>query len=207
MPYQSGRTHLEALPDMNGVFCKYIKIDSKRFLPTTLSSLKVLLTVSWNKKSFDTPNDASASWSEDLTSKGFKACALVAGRKMNSQFNSFPVIHWTVFQEQVFKNQMRGGSEKFKTWYTGTQCQTIVPGIYIRDFYSQKPTVIASVYHSKPKNYQNAMTVWAELQPVSYRQFAVRVCARELQNFDGKHEGIEVVSLTFTVTRIFHNWL
>ena len=56
-----------------------------------------------------------------------------------------------------------------------------------------RDSVYVSIEHPQKKNYKNAMTVWSEITTRSYNE-DVRVCARELQNFDGIHQGIIVVS-------------
>ena len=185
-----------SVPEMPGVFCKYVNLESENFIPIEISPLKVLLSVSWDQQNFTKANDASASWSEDVSTNGFKACVLVAGRHMNSDFKKMPSVHWSVFQKQMFDgvNNINVGSTTLDTWYTGTQCKVV------NSFTGNSAdiNVYASIENQERKNYQNAMTVWSEITSSSSSFFStkyVRVCARELQNFDGIHKGIIVVSI------------
>ena len=191
-PLQSGRTQLVPVPEMPGVFCKYINLQSENFLSFQSSSLKVLLSVSWDQNKFTNPNDASATWSENVSKDGFKACVLVAGRHVNSDFKSTPSVHWIVFQREMFNTvkNIYVGSTTLDTWYTGTQCKIV----HTTFGNSANVTVYASIEHPERSNYQNAMTVWSEITSRSFNTKDIRVCGRELQNFDGIHKDIIVVS-------------
>ena len=203
-PLQSGRTELVTAPEMPGVFCKYINLESENFIPIDISPLKILLSVSWDQKNLTNVNDASASWSEDVSTNGFKACVLVAGRHQKSDFMLKPFIHWFVFQEKLFETSknITAGSTTLDTWYTGTQCKII----HSLSRNSADVNVYTSIEHPRKMNYQNAMTVWTEITRRSSYTKDVRVCARELQNFDGIHKGIIVVSIFLLfdhVTKLF----
>lgn len=52
------------------------------------------------------------------------------------------------------------------------------------------PTVLLSAEHEKRGIKHDASTIWIE--DVSKTSF--RICVRELQNFDGAHKGIHIVS-------------
>ena len=187
---QSGHTELVAVSEMPGVFCQYIHLDPSNFIPTSISPMKVFLSVLWNKTKYNsTIIEASASWSENVTAHGFKACVLVAGRHLNSEFKVLPSIHWTAlnFHEGNGNNFLESGIVKLPTWYTGTLCQTInVSG----RFRSHAYRAMASISHAHLKDYRNAMTVWTQLYSSRFR-----ICARELQNFDGIHKDVLVVGL------------
>ena len=193
-PLQSGRTQLVSVPEMPGVFCKYINLQSENFLSFQSSSLKVLLSVSWDQNKFINPNDASATWSENVSKDGFKACVLVAGRHVNSDFKQTPSVHWIVFQREMFNTvkNIYVGSTTLDTWYTGTQCKIV--HTTFGNF--ANVTVYASIENPERSYYQNAMTVWSEITSRYYDYYTkdIRVCARELQNFDGIHKDIIVVS-------------
>ena len=91
----------------------------------------------------------------------------------------------------MFENskEITAGSITLDTWYTGTQCKIINSS----PRNSGNVNVYASIEHPQKKNYKNAMTVWSEITTRSSVK-DIRVCARELQNFDGIHKGIIVVS-------------
>ena len=186
---QSGQTELDEDEKMPGVFCKYIHLNPSNFLPTSISQMKVLLSVPWNKTMYNsTIIEASASWSENVTSHGFKACVLVAGRHLNSEFKVLPSIHWIAlnFHENYFDSSVNeSGIARLPTWRTGTMCQSVL----VKSRLDSSLRAIVSISHTKAQNYHNAMSVWADLTSSS-----LKVCSRELQNFDGIHEGVLVVS-------------
>lgn len=183
-PFQAGSTTLESDVNISGVFCKTIQLNPSNFLPAQSSPLKILLSTSWSSSSQRI--EASASWSENVQEDSFRACTLVAGRHPVDYFQSPPIVQWIVFQNQFFHDDkyIQSGSTTLDTWYTGSQCKFVT--------YTMSPEnhVYVSVSHSKPKVYSNAMTVWAEIRNL----FQVFVCARELQNFDGVHKGVIIVS-------------
>ena len=196
-PIQSGRTKLPSLVTiklLSGVFCEYINLQSENFIPIQSSPLKILMSVSWDQKSFVDKNNVSSAWSEDVTRNGFKACVLVV-EYLKTNFKSKPTIHWSVFQKQMFDKvkNINIGSTTFDTWYNGTQCKVV----YSLSSHSSNVNVFASIEHPRKKNYQNAMTVWSEVTTRSSNTKDVRVCARELQNFNGVHQGIIVVRFSF----------
>ena len=55
---------------------------------------------------------------------------------------------------------------------------------------------MVSVEHRQPRVFRNAMTAWIEKNVRNNGSTEYRICARELQNFDGVHRGIKVVSST-----------
>ena len=199
-PLQSGSSMLDATAAMPGLFCKYIDLRSENFIPIQWSSLKVFLTVSWGQENFTEPNEASASWSENVSVNGFKACVVVAGRHLNSDFKFLPSVHWVVLQDEFLKNRepIALGTTVLDTWYTGTQCKNI----HFNHIQNTSLNVIASVEHPKRNNFQNAMTVWTEVTRHQgwYSDYEnIRICARELQNFDGAHKDIKVVSTFYSI--------
>lgn len=50
--------------------------------------------------------------------------------------------------------------------------------------------MLVTVEHSHVRNYGNAMSAWAEGSGS-----LIRICARELENFDGIHSGIKLVNM------------
>ena len=82
LPYYSGSTQLSAVPEMSGAFCQYIPLPSSYF--NTFSNINVILTTQWSEHNITSShgNKASATWSEDVTRQGFRACAVVAGRSV-----------------------------------------------------------------------------------------------------------------------------
>ena len=91
--------------------------------------MHVFLTVRWSANSTidstSSHNDAAASWSEDLTSEGFKGCVLVAGRNIKPMNNVS--LNWVAMQKGSVDdhNGQTVGTIEFGTWYTGTRCQKV----------------------------------------------------------------------------------
>jgi len=57
------------------------------------------------------------------------------------------------------------------------------------------PKITLTVEKTVGTYHSNAMTAWVEKYIIDKRIY-YRACARELQNFEGKHEGIVIVSFT-----------
>ena len=101
--------------------------------------MHIQLTVTWNQDSAsNVTHDASSSWSEDVTSSGFKACVLVAGRHFTYNFDKKPSVFWMAYQRGVTQLGYRAvevGVVNMTVWYTGSRCQFIYPlrvSMYIR---------------------------------------------------------------------------
>ena len=177
------------------VFCKYIQIDRSNFLkPIESNPLKVLLTVSWNGTGSGVPhNSSSTSWSQNVTLSGFKACVLVAGNHTLSDLT--PIVHWVVFnfRDDFFRNsKVRSGIAKLGTWYTGTQCKKIA-SVADKDLADYR--VLATANYNR-NNYGNGIAVWTEHAQNTMSGYTyIQVCAREIQNINGKYEDIVIVSL------------
>jgi hypothetical protein len=80
-------------------------------------------------------------------------------------------------------NCLQVGVVELDPWYTGSRCATIKP-----DWHPLKSDtrVLVSVEH-KPNKYTDAMTAWSEVN-----NGTLRLCARELRNFDGHHQGVKL---------------
>ena len=68
-----------------------------------------------------------------------------------------------------------------------------------KDKFPQSPYVLVSSKHTYSGRKHDAATVWAE----NIEKGKFTVCLREMQNFDGMHENITVVSISqfFKLTR------
>lgn len=101
-------------------------MDSLNFHPSL--NISVQLSVSWGQKNAtDIAHDAAASWSEDVTRNGFKACVLVAGRHYFSTIKQKPYVHWYAYQLGVVHKShgVAAGVIDISTWYTGSKCYTL----------------------------------------------------------------------------------
>lgn len=181
-PYQAGEVKLAPVSGLKTAFCKSVILDHTVF--GVYEKVNVLLTVNWKNQSI--VNDASASWSEDVTTSGFKACVMVAGRHFFDNLDA-PSVHWVAYQRGVMPidGGLEVGTVNMKTWYTGSRCQFI-------KFKKATPMtkVLVSVEHKQSREFRNAMTAWVEKGNV--KGYMWKICARELQNFDGVHEHIKI---------------
>ena len=89
--------------------------------------MHVLLTVVW-QRSDSNVHDATASWSEQVSVNGFKACVMVAGRHFTNDIGKRPNLYWVAYQVAVIKNaepRLQGGVVDLPTWYTGSRCVSL----------------------------------------------------------------------------------
>lgn len=186
-PYQTGKTSLQLEAGLKSVFCKDIGLNEYNFFKHY--PVHVLLTVTWDKMRSNESNDATASWTENVQHNRFKACVMVAGRHFFDNLDA-PSVHWVAYQSGVATGHdlVEVGAVQMKTWYTGSRCQ------FIRlKKYTPETNILVSVEHSKERSYKNAMTAWVEKGAMKMGpDHLMKVCARELQNFDGIHEGIKI---------------
>lgn len=111
---------------------------------------------------------------------------MVAGRHFFGAIDRNPSVHWVAYQDFLRASRnMESGVVNLTTWYTGSQCVSLP----LRYSYDNTQSIFATVEHTRTRTYEDAITTWVET--VSYR-YGIRVCARELQNFDGIHEGIKI---------------
>jgi len=192
-PYQTGETKLERVAGVDTAFCKEVQLDGKAtFSDVPKDPVKVLLSVVWNNRT-EEPHDASAAWAEQLTRFSFKACVMVAGRHfLENRINSPPSVQWVAYQDGITGSteNLEVGSFKMKTWYSGSRCQSIK---MYNEKYSISSKIFVSVEHTGNKrSLQNAMTAWVERNEQPGAGHVCKICARELQNFDGIHSGIKI---------------
>ena len=125
-PYQAGSVHLGAIQNVLVAFCKYVHLNSKRFEPDI--PMHVQLTTTWKNQTFQ---EGSAVWSENVTTSGFSACVLVAGRHFFGGVPT-PTVFWMAYQRGLLTSsngQLIGGAIVMPTWSSGSRCQRL-PGVY-----------------------------------------------------------------------------
>ena len=88
--------------------------------------MHIQLTVTWKKSNRNNKtHDATASWSEEVSINGFKACVMVAGRHFHGIVDK-PGVHWIAYQVGLTKHMLiEGGVVNLATWYTGSRCHYI----------------------------------------------------------------------------------
>ena len=118
-PYQAGSVLLEPIPNIPVAFCKHVHLNSKRFVPDF--PMHIQLTVTWRNQTF---KEGSAAWSENVTTYGFTACVLVAGRHFSGDVPT-PTVFWMAYQRGLIipsNGQLTGGSIVISAWYSGSRC-------------------------------------------------------------------------------------
>ena len=141
-PYQAGSVLLQPIPNVPVAFCKYVHLNSKRF--ESEFPMHVQLTITWENQTF---REGAAAWSENVTTFGFNACVLVAGRHFFGGVPN-PTVFWMAYQKGLIvssEGQLMGGSIEIPTWSSGSKCQPL-PGVY----YSLVNS-FCSMNHSKQK--------------------------------------------------------
>ena len=125
-PYQAGSVLLQPIPNVPVAFCKYVHLNSKRFEPDF--PMHIQLTITWKNQTF---KEGAAAWSENVTTFGFYACVLVAGRHFFGGVPK-PTVFWLAYQRGLIvssEGQLMGGSIDIPTWSSGSKCQSL-PGVY-----------------------------------------------------------------------------
>ena len=126
-PYDSGTTRLDTVPGIPVAFCKYV--DLNRIMFDEDLQMHIQLTVTWNQsKPSNISHDATASWSEEVSINGFKACVMVAGRHFFGIADK-PGVHWIAYQVRLrnaARGALEGGVVTLKNWYTGSKCAFIM---------------------------------------------------------------------------------
>ena len=120
----SGRVNLYQNSEISSVFCNQVNFPQYVFKP--MSKVHVFLTFSWGDNNNKTVKGPAATWSEDLTSEGFTACALISGRILIGDRKNVS-IYWTAMQKGSVEEHegQTIGSVEFGTWYTGSRCQKL----------------------------------------------------------------------------------
>ena len=80
-PYQTGSVLLKPIPNIAVAFCKYVHLNNKRF--ESDFPMHIQLTIAWRNQTF---KEGAAVWSENVTTFGFNACVIVAGRHFLGQY-------------------------------------------------------------------------------------------------------------------------
>lgn len=191
--FDSGVVQLEPMPKIPTVFCRFVKLNLGMFDASV--PIGIQLTPSWEATVGDWNglHEASATWSEKISPNGFKACAMVAGHHFAANSYPVPKVHWIAYQ--IFgsdchqSENMQSGSVHLPIWYTGSKCSELM----LRHRFTDISKIFVSVEHTREDNYADAITAWSEIHTVANTTFKfVRVCARELQNFEGEHKGVKL---------------
>ena len=74
--------------------------------------------------------------------------------------------------------------------YLGGHNDFFFPTIHMQNKFNETPVVLVTSEHLRTGKEYDASLIWTE----DVTKSSFKVCLREMQNFDGKHENIDVVS-------------
>jgi len=174
------------------VGCNEVKLSGGMFSKNESDQFHTQLTVNWKDAAgrvWSKVHPASAVWSENVTidengNGRFRVCVMVAGAKLPYMPKVNWIAHQVFYHHAHQPNYILAGSVTLDPWYAGSRCKEVKP-----DWHPLRndTSVIVSVEHTKNK-YTDAMTAWSEIN----ENGTLRLCARELRNFDGLHEGVKL---------------
>ncbi|XP_031556391.1 uncharacterized protein LOC116293136 [Actinia tenebrosa] len=168
--------------------CEIVSLKPYTFYPD--KPLHIQLTVNYvNALPTSKVHEATVTWTENVNMDNFTACISRTGRNDNPSYE-LESVDWIAYQGAP--NGGVTGRERFTRWWTGTTCRTIsFPG----GKFSSSPTVLATLQHERRGLKHDAASVWIE----DISSSSIKVCLRELQNFDGVHEDINVYWMAFEI--------
>lgn len=186
-PIERGRVDLVRVPKWTDSACETVIFPPYRFYPEK----KVHVQVSVNHIKLNdsvTVHHAVTSWTENVNTKNFTVCVMQAGRK-EENLNPFATVDWLAYQGAPPEGMT--GTTKMQKWWSGTECADV---IYPMDKFETTPVVLVTAEHLATGNEYDSSLVWIE----DTTKISFKVCLREMQNFDGKHEDISVSWLSFS---------
>ena len=163
--------------------CETIVFNSYLFYPN--KPIHALVTVD-HRSAVDASyiHDAPVAWIDRLTNDSLTACVYVAGRGERHDTTDVS-LDWLVYQGAP-DGSMGGVVQLDSEWWTGTTCEKVT----MERAFSSPPLVLATLRHSVIGLKHDAASLWVE----DIRTDSFSLCVRELQNFDGAHENISIVS-------------
>ncbi|XP_078367482.1 uncharacterized protein LOC144651423 [Oculina patagonica] len=186
-PIERGRVELLRVPKWSDSSCQTVAFPPYRFYPD--KQVHVQITVNhMNLNDSETVHDAITSWTENINTKNFTVCAMQSGRK-SKNFNPFATVGWLAYQGALPKGMT--GNIKIKKWWSGTNCADVT---FPKDKFKEEPLVLVTSEHLRTGKEYDAALIWTE----DVTKDSFKVCLRELQNFDGKHEDISVNWFAFS---------
>ncbi|CAH3143439.1 unnamed protein product, partial [Pocillopora meandrina] len=189
-PFLRGRVELLHVPKWSESGCKTVIFPPYRFYPN--KDVHVQLTVNHiNLNDSVTVHHAITLWTENVNTQNFTVCAMQAGRNGNN-FNPFATVDWMAYQGAPINAV--GGKIKVQKWWSGTKCEDVT---FPKDMFKEDPVTLVTAEHVKTGKKYDAALIWTE----DTTKTSFKVCLREMQNFDGKHEDIYVGWLAFSKLR------
>jgi len=111
-----------------------------------------------------------------------------SGRK-EENFNPFATIDWIAYQGAPPEGLT--GTIQLQKWWSGTNCADVT---FPKDKFAEAPVVLVTSEHLRTGKEYDAALIWTE----DVTKDSFKACLREMQNFDGKHEDIDVNWFAFS---------
>ncbi|KAL9973980.1 hypothetical protein ACROYT_G020507 [Oculina patagonica] len=185
-PIVSDRVKLH-VPRWSDSSCKTVVFPPYRFYPD--KEVHVQITVSYMYlNDTETVHDAISSWTENVNTANFTVCAMQSGRNTKN-FNHFATVDLLAYQGAP--PEAMTGEIKIQKWWSGTNCADVT---FPKGKFHEAPVVLVTSEHLRSGKEYDAALVWIE----DATKDSFKVCLREMQNFDGKHEDINVNWLAFS---------
>ncbi|XP_078381942.1 uncharacterized protein LOC144664648 isoform X2 [Oculina patagonica] len=185
-PIAHGRVKLLRVPKWSDSSCKTVVFPPYRFYPDKQVHVQITLN-HMNLNDSVTVHHAITSWTEKVNTRNFTVCAMQSGRNENN-FNPFATVDWMAYQGAT--PEVLTGIISIKKWWSGTTCEDVS---FPKDKFKEAPVVLVTSEHLRTGKEYDAALIWTE----DVTKDSFKVCLRELQNFDGKHEDINVNWMAF----------
>ncbi|XP_078381933.1 uncharacterized protein LOC144664642 isoform X1 [Oculina patagonica] len=186
-PIAHGRVKLLRVPNWCDSSCKTVEFPPYRFYPDKQVHVQITLN-HMNLNDSVTVHHAITSWTENLNTQNFTVCAMQSGRNGNN-FNPIATVEWMAYQGAT--PEVMTGIISIKKWWSGTNCEDMT---FPKDKFKEAPVVLVTSEHLRTGKEHDAALIWTE----DVTKDSFKVCLRELQNFDGKHEYINVNWMAFS---------
>ncbi|KAL9962235.1 hypothetical protein ACROYT_G031317 [Oculina patagonica] len=186
-PILHGREKLLRVPKWSDSSCKTVVFPPYKFYPDKEVHVQITLN-HMNLNDSVTVHHAITSWTENVNTENFTVCAMQSGRNGNN-FNPFATLDYMAYQGAPPEGMT--GIIKIQKWWSGTNCADVT---FPKDKFTEAPIVLVTSEHIRIGKEYDAALMWTE----DVTKDSFKVCLRELQNFDGKHEDINVNWLAFS---------
>jgi len=186
-PNVHGRGELLRVPEWSDSSCKTVVFPRYRVYPNK----QVHVQISLNHMSLNdsvTVHHVVTSWTENVNVQNFTVCARQTGRNGNN-FKLLATFDWIAYQGAPPEGLT--GMIPIQEWWSGTNCADVN---FPKDKFKEAPVVLVTSQHLRPGKTSDAALIWTE----DVTKDSFKVCLRELQNFDGKHQDINVNWLAFS---------
>ncbi|CAH3168587.1 unnamed protein product, partial [Porites lobata] len=186
-PIVRGRVDLLQVPKWSDSNCQTVTFPPYRFYPD--KQVHVQITVNHMKLNDSvTVHDAVTSWTESINTKNFTVCVMQTGRKEEGA-NPFATIDWVAYQGAPPEGLT--GTVELQKWWSGTNCADVT---FPTGKFAEAPIVLVTSEHLRSGKEYDAALIWIE----DVTKDSVKVCLREMQNFDGRHQDITVNWFAFS---------